>query len=105
MFKKIALFLLIIAVCGVALAADSSAAAGKITTVGDGKITVTLGGAKPAWVKKNTPVKFAEGNGKILDVTPDGVSPVVLTVKTKKASQLKAGHAISFQKGKAMAGC
>jgi hypothetical protein len=102
MVKKLAAVLLILAVCGVALAADNSVS-GTVTTVGDNQVTITLTGEKPDWVKKNAPVKFANGVGKVLEVSAS--TPVVITVKTKKASDMKAGDAISFQKGKAMAGC
>jgi len=50
-------------------------------------------------------VKFKVGVGKILEVSAEGVTPVVITVKTKKASEMKAGEAISFEKGKPMSGC
>lgn len=107
MLKKLAMILLVLAVCGIGLAADQpeGSVSGKITTVDQGKVTITLDGAKPDWVKKNAPVKFKEGVGKVLEVSADGVSPVVITVKTKKAAQMKTGDAITFQKGKAMAGC
>lgn len=107
MMKKLALLLLVLAVCVAAIAAEPSATmvTGKITTVGDGKVTITLDGEKAAWIKKNAPVKFKDGMGKVLEVSADGVSPVVITVKTRKADQMKAGEAISFEKGKIMAGC
>jgi hypothetical protein len=107
MMKKLALVLLVLAFCGAALAADPSATpvSGKITTVGDGKVTITLDGEKATWVKKNAPVKFTNGIGKILEVSADGVSPVVITIKTRKAGEMKVGDSISLQKGKPTAGC
>jgi acylphosphatase len=102
MLKKTALFLLVLFVAAVAFAADP-AVKGKITAIEDGKVTVALEGDKAAWVKKNAPVKFTEGIGKIVEVS--GTDPVVIVFKTKKASELKVGDSISLQKGKAMAGC
>ncbi len=78
---------------------------GKILTVGDGSVQIALEGERASWIKKNAPVKFKDGVGKILEVSAEGVTPAVITVKTKKASELKAGEAISFEKGKSMAGC
>lgn len=101
MFRKATLILLVLAICSVAFAAEPAATvSGKITAIGENSITVAVDGDLPAWVKKNAPVKFGAGMGKVLDVT-DGV----VTIKTKKASQMKSGDAITFQKGKAMAGC
>jgi hypothetical protein len=106
MKKTATLLMLALLVCGVLFAADPIApVTGKITTVGDGKVTITLDGEKAAWIKKNAPVKFKDGVGKVLEVSADGVTPVVITVKSKKAAQMTAGEAVSFQKGKAMAGC
>ena len=104
MLKRITFVVLMLAVCSFAFGADP-AVAGKITAVDDGKVTIALDAEKPAWIKKNAPVKFKDGVGKVLEVSPDGVSPVVVTVKTKKAAQMKVDEAITFQKGKAMAGC
>jgi hypothetical protein len=105
--KKIALFLIAIIVCSVAFAGDPAATpvTGKITAVGEGTITVTLDSETAAWVKKNAPVKFTAGVGKILDVTAEGVTPVVINMKTKKAAQMKVGDPITLQKGRPMAGC
>ncbi len=104
MLKRITFVVLVLAVCSFAFAVEPPVA-GKITSVGDGKVTIALDAAKPAWIKKNAPVKFKDGVGKVLEVSPDGVSPVVITVKTKKAAQMNVGDAITFQKGKPMAGC
>ena len=101
MLKKTALFLLVLFVAAVAFAAEG--VTGKITSIDDGKVTIALEGEKASWVKKNAPVKFDAGIGKILEVS-DG-DPVVIVLKTKKASALKVGDSISLQKGKAMAGC
>lgn len=102
MFKKIALFMLVLFVAASAFAADPSVK-GNITAIDDGKVTIELQGDKASWVKKNAPVKFTEGIGKIVQVS--GTGPVVIVVKTKKASALKVGGSISLQKGKLMAGC
>jgi co-chaperonin GroES (HSP10) len=78
---------------------------GKVVSVGDGSVQISIEGDRPAWVKKGAPVKFKEGVGKVLEVSAEGVSPVVITVKTRKAAEMKAGEAVSFEKGKAMSGC
>lgn len=106
MLKKLALILVVLALVAVPLVAESpKTVSGKVTTIGDGQITITLDGEKADWLKKSTPLKFANGNGKVLSVTAEDVSPVVITVKTKLASKLKVGDAITFQKGKPMSGC
>ncbi|MFN2238875.1 MAG: hypothetical protein ABR524_05755 [Thermoanaerobaculia bacterium] len=105
--KRFFLVLLVLAICGTAIAADPAATAatavtGKITAVEDGKVTIAIDGDKPAWVKKNAPVKFRDGVGKVLAVSDD---PLSITVKTRKAGSMSVGDTITFQKGKAMSGC
>ncbi len=78
---------------------------GKILAVGDGAVQIAIEGEKPSWINVSAPVKFKDGVGKILEVSAEGVTPVVIKVKTKKASEMKAGEAISFEKGKATSGC
>lgn len=107
MLKKLTIILIVLAFAAVSLSAETTSTPIKatVTTIGDGQITITLDGEKAAWIKKSAPVKFSNGTGKVLSVTADDVSPVVVTVKTKLASKLKVGDEISFQKGKAMSGC
>jgi hypothetical protein len=78
---------------------------GKILAVDAGSVRIAIEGEKPSWITVGAPVKFKDGVGKILEVSAEGVTPVVITVKTKKASEMKAGEAISFEKGKATSGC
>jgi len=106
MLKKLALILVVLALAAISLSAETAKTTkGKVTAIGEGQITITIDGEKADWIKKSAPVKFADGNGKVLTVTADDVTPVVITVKTKLASKLKVGDEISFQKGKAMSGC
>jgi hypothetical protein len=97
-------------VVALALGAVSAFAAapttnGKVVSVEAGVVKIAIEGEKPAWVKKDAPVKFKDGVGKILEVSAEGTTPVVITVKTKKAASMKAGEAVPFEKGKPMAGC
>jgi len=78
---------------------------GKILSADAGAVRIAIDGEKPAWIVEGAPVKFKEGVGKILEVSAEGVTPVVIKVKTKKASEMKAGEAVSFEKGKAASGC
>jgi D-serine deaminase-like pyridoxal phosphate-dependent protein len=78
---------------------------GKILAVNAGSVRIAIDGEKPSWIKEGAPVKFKDGVGKILEVSAEGVTPVVITVKTKKAPEMKVGEAISFEKGKAVSGC
>jgi hypothetical protein len=98
---------LFVAVALVAAATIFAAPAtnGKIVAIDGTSVKIAIDGATPSWVKVGAPVKFKEGVGKILEISAEGVTPVVITVKTKKAPEMKAGEAISFEKGKSMAGC
>ncbi len=107
MNKRMTLVLLLVVVCGVAavLAAPAPQASGKVVAVGEGTVKIAVQGEKPAWIKKNAPVKFTDGVGKILEVSAEEVTPVVITVKTKLASTMKVDDVVTFQKGRSMAGC
>jgi len=107
MYKSIAFALVAVALVGFgsAAAAAPNQVSGKVVEIAEGTIKVAVAGDKAAWVKPNTPVKFAEGTGKIIEVSADGVSPVVITIKTKLSSKLKVDEAVSFEKGRSMAGC
>jgi hypothetical protein len=100
----IALFVAVTLVVAATLFA-APATNGKILAVDAGSVRIAIDGEKPAWIKVGAPVKFKDGVGKILEVSAEGVTPAVITVKTKKASEMKAGEAISFEKGKSMSGC
>lgn len=88
-----------------ARAAPPAQISGKVVAVEDGKARIAVEGELPAWLKRNAPVKFEGGFGKVLEVSDAGAAPVVITVKTKQASTLKVDGAITLQKGKSMAGC
>ncbi|MCX6553254.1 MAG: hypothetical protein NTY02_19995 [Acidobacteria bacterium] len=78
---------------------------GKILKIEGNKVQIAIDGTKPDWVKKNAPVKFKVGNGKIVEVSEAGVTPVTISVTTPKAGDMKVGDEVSFQKGTSMAGC
>ena len=107
MMKKVSLAVLVLALCVVAvgLAAPPPQVSGKVVAVEDGKVKIAIDSEKPAWVTKNAPVKFADGVGKVLELSAEGVTPVVVTIKTKLASTMKVDDVVTFQKGKSMAGC
>lgn len=74
----------------------------KVAAVDGDKVSLTLEGEKADWIKKGAAVVLKSGvKGKIVEVT-DG--KVVVT--TGKAAELKAGDALSLEKGKAaLQGC
>jgi len=104
MLKHLTKVLIVVAFFGFATAraAPPAQLTGKVVAVEEGKVKVAVDGELPAWAKANTPVKFADGTGKILEVS---AAPVVVTIKTKLASKLKTGDAVKLDKGKAMQGC
>lgn len=104
MVKHLTLVLVVMAFFGFATAqaAPPAQLTGKIVAVEDGKIKVAVDGELPAWAKASTPVKLAEGPGKILEVS---AAPVVVTIKTKAASKLKVGETVKAAKGSSMQGC
>ena len=107
MTKRILAALLLVAfglTAGFAIAADAKTT-GKVLSVDENTLKIEIQGDKPTWVKKNAPVKFEGTVGKVLEVSAEGVTPVVITVKTKKANSAKEGETISFQKGTSMSGC
>jgi hypothetical protein len=104
--KRITLTLLVavaLIVAATALAAPTTK--GKILSSDAGSVRIAIEGEKPAWIVEGAPVKFRDGVGKILEVSAEGVTPVVIKVKTKKAPEMKAGDAITFEKGKGASGC
>lgn len=107
MTKRILASLLLVAfglTAAVAVAADAKTT-GKVLSVEENTLKIEIEGEKPAWVKKNAPVKFENAVGKVLEVTAEGITPVVVTVRSKKASSMKAGETVTFEKGRSMAGC
>ena len=107
MTKRILAVLLVVTfglTAAAAFAADAKTT-GKVLSIEENTIKIEIQGDKPSWVKKNAPVKFEGTVGKVLEVSAEGVTPVVITVKTKKAGSVKGGEAITFQKGTSTAGC
>jgi len=107
MTKRILAAFLLVAfslAAGIAVAADAKTT-GKVLSVEENTLKIEIQGDKPAWVKKNAPVKFENAVGKVLEVSAEGISPVVITVRSKKASSMKAGDTVTFEKGRSMAGC
>ncbi|MBZ0112528.1 MAG: hypothetical protein K8J08_08715 [Thermoanaerobaculia bacterium] len=104
---SIALLLLLTFAATVALAAPPPPTTGKVVAVDDGSVRIALDGQKADWIKKNAFAKFKDvaAVGKIIEITDEGVLPVVITVKTKKASSFTVDQAVSFVKGQSMAGC
>jgi len=100
-FMVFALFL----VGATAARAEGGKVTGKVVAVEEGKLQIAIEGDRPAWIKVNAPVKFADGNGKVLTVSGADVKPVVIMVKTKLASKLKVDESVTFEKGKSMSGC
>jgi hypothetical protein len=109
MKRSILTIALILAVAvSVAAAAPMAAAktvSGKVTAIEGTKVTIAIEGASAEWVKKNGFVKFKIGPGKILEVSATGVKPITIVVNSKKASEMKVGDAITFEKGLSVAGC
>lgn len=99
MIKRLVLSLVILAfTVGTALAAPLTA---KIASVDTKTIVVTLDAEKaPAWVKKDAAIKI-KGRGAAKIVSVSGTS---VTISTPKASDMKAGESVSFDKAGAV-GC
>lgn len=100
-----ALLLVAFGLSAAAVIAATPDVTGKVLTVDESSVKIEIQGEKPAWVKKNAPVKFENAVGKVLEVSAEGVTPVVVTIKSKKASSMKEGEAVSFKKGTSTAGC
>jgi hypothetical protein len=100
--KRLAMALLIL-VFGVTcvLAAPATTATGKVLSIDGKKVQITLTGAAPDWAKKGSGIKITGvGSGKILEV-----SGTALTFQSPKASALKVGQEITFEKGPVLQGC
>lgn len=107
MMKRISVALLVVvAIAAAATLIAAPLTEGKVLSVDAASVKISIEGPAPSWIKKSAPVKFKDGGvGKIVEISEEGVTPVVITVKTKKALDVKAGATISFEKGKSMAGC
>jgi ribosomal protein S1 len=96
---------LIAAVAVTTMAAAGKTVSGKVTAIEGTKVTIAIEGDSADWVKKNGFVKFKVGPGKIVEVSAAGAKPTTIVVNSKKASDMKVGDAITFEKGLSVAGC
>jgi hypothetical protein len=78
---------------------------GKVTAIEGTRVTIAIQGDSADWVKKNGFVKFKVGPGKIVEISAPGTKPITIVVTSSKASAMKVGEAITFEKGLAVAGC
>lgn len=99
-------------VAAVALSAqtDTKAPASKITTgtitaIDGTKVTIAIEGTRADWIKKNAPVKFKVGPGKVIELSEKDVTPSTIVVNTRKAPDMKVGDVITFEKGLSTSGC
>ncbi len=106
MLKRMTITLFVaVALVAAATVFAAPATNGKILAIDGTSVKIAIDGEKPSWIRVGAPVKFKDGVGKVLEVSEEGVTPVVITVKTKKSPEMKAGEAVSFEKGKSTAGC
>ncbi len=99
MIKRIAVSLAL-ALVGATFAL-AAAAKGTVVTINEKTVVVKVDGALAPWAKKGSMVRInSKFNGKITEVS--GAS---LTLTSPKASELKEGQAITFDKSTAAAGC
>lgn len=98
MIKRLSLALVMLVF--VAVAAFAAPATGKVAAINGKNVQITLSGEKEDWVKKNAPVKIKGGTGKITEVAGDKV-----TINTSKASELKVGDEVTFDKARVGGGC
>jgi hypothetical protein len=104
--KQLILTLALVAAVAVSsLGAAAKTVTGKVTSVEGTKITIVIDGASADWVKKNGFVKFKVGPGKILEVSAADIKPTTIVVNSKKASEMKVGDSVTFEKGLSVAGC
>jgi hypothetical protein len=96
---------LIAAIAAPVFTAAAKTVTGKVTAIDGTKITIAIQGESADWVKKNGPVKFKVGPGKILEVSAKDVTPVTIVVNTKKAAEMKVNDVVTFEKGLSVAGC
>ena len=103
--KRILLTFVLIAAIAAPVFTAGKAVTGKVTAIDGTKITVAIDGDKPDWVKKNGFVKFKSGTGKITEVSAPDIKPATFVATYKKASEMKVGDAVTFEKGLSVAGC
>lgn len=109
MKRSILTLALILAVAVSAVAATPMAAgktsSGKVTAIDGIKVTITVEGDRPDWLKKNAFAKFKIGTGKVVEVSAPEAAPITFVVSIKKASAMKVDEVVTFEKGLAVAGC
>jgi hypothetical protein len=105
MLKRTALALMLAAAVAVSAMAAAKTATGKVTAIDGTKVTIALEGERPDFIKKNAPVKFKVGPGKIIELSAPDAKPFTIVVNTKKASEMKVGDAVTFEKGLSTSGC
>lgn len=103
--KRLIISFVLMAVVAVSAMAATKTVSGKITAIEGTKVTIAIEGEKADWVKKNGFVKFKVGPGKIVEMSAPDATPVTIVVNTKKASEMKVGDAVTFEKGLAVSGC
>lgn len=103
--KRFFLTLVLIAAVAASAVAATKIVTGKITAIDGTKVTIAIEGERPDWIKKNAPVKFKVGPGKIVELSAPDATPFTIIVNSKKASEMKVGEAVTFEKGLAMSGC
>jgi hypothetical protein len=105
MLKRTITALILVAALAVSALAATKTATGKITAIEGTKVTIALQGERPDFIKKNGPVKFKVGPGKITELSAPDATPFTIVVNTKKAAEMKVGDVVTFEKGLSMAGC
>lgn len=103
--KRLITALILVAAVAVSALAATKTVTGKITAIDGTKITIALDGERADWVKKNGFVKFKVGPGKIVEVSAADATPFTIVVNSKKASAMKVGETVTFEKGLAVSGC
>lgn len=103
--KRFVTALILVAAVAVSALAATKTVTGKITAIEGTKVTIAIEGERADWIKKNAPVKFKIGPGKIVELSAPDATPFTIVVNSKKASEMKVGETITFEKGLAMSGC
>ena len=98
MIKRLSVALVLVVFA--AVAAFAAPMAGKVAAIDGNKVQITFTGEKQDWVKKGQAVKIKGGTGTITVVDGNKV-----TISTSKASALKVGDDVTFDKGRAGGGC
>jgi hypothetical protein len=98
MLRNYSLALVLLAAAATAIAAPVK---GKITSIKDKAVVIKVEGEAAPWMKKGQAVRVNQKiNGKISAVAGEEV-----TLTSPKASELKEGDAVTFDKSLASTGC